>query len=520
MKNLYIRQFVFGTFVAALTLLSSCAEDDEILVPHYELKPKPPETDAERNPNADASFEAFNKAFLLYKNGLQYYRSTLISEEKDYFWGQALDIQMAEDVYWRTKNPTHATLISDLLNAFVKQNVGTTPPGDWGWNDFNDDILWAGLAFARGYQITDNPVFLEKAEYAFNLMYDRGWDEELGGGIWWRQLPINEDERSKSALSNSPAVILGCYLYEFTEKADYLTKSEKISTWLMNTLYRSVDGGVYENIKATGKLSDWGNVYTNGAFVEAMTHMHKLTGQNKYYDAAQNASDFVKRERTTNGIMASHRFDGTWQSEYLRGIGNFIRENNLWAPYYDWLRMNADVAWNARRKDLNLTWNDWLNPTDETDNQMKPLEALGGVIVQQITPLVNPEILVNKTYNIFPKTDTTVLFTNTNNSLTVAKTSSTNSQEFRVVSKGYGYYQVESVSNTGTVLSVDGENITFKPADAANENQFWKIVFDNRGYYKLRPKKSPLKVLNFDGTKFTLLKEKFTDGERIRFREK
>lgn len=514
-----IRKIVFGTFAAVSLLFAACAQDDEILVPYYELKPKPPEQDADKNPNADASFEAFNKAFLLYKDGLQYYRFTLISEEKDYFWGQALDIQMAEDVYWRTKDPAHATLIRNLLNAFIKQNVGTTPPGEWGWNDFNDDILWAGLAFARGYQITNDPVFLEKAEYAFNLIYDRGWDEQLGGGVWWRQLPENEGERGKSALSNSPAVILGCYLYEFTENTDYFTKSEKIATWLMNTLYRP-DGGVYENINATGVLSDWGNVYTNGAFVEAMAYMHKLTGQHKYYDAAQKASDFVKEQRTTNGIMASRRFDGTWQSEYLRGIGNFMRENNLWAPYYDWLRMNADVAWNARRTDLDLIWNDWLNPTDATDNQMKPLEALGGVVVQQITPLTSPELLVGKTYNLFPKTDTTLLFTNSNSGLEVSKNSSTSTQEFRIISKGYGYYQLESVASAGTVLTIENENVTFKSTDANNENQLWKIIFDNRGYYKLKPKKLPLKVLNLDGTKFALLKEKHADAERIRFKTK
>lgn len=497
----------------------SCADDDKILVPEYHTKPSAPAF-TDENPQGKESFDAFNKAFLVTKNGSQYYRSTLISDEKDYFWGQALDIQMAEDVYWRTKNSLHATLIENLLNTFIIQNVGTTSPGDWGWNDFNDDILWAGLAFARGYQITNEPIFLEKAEYAFNLMYDRGWDTNLGGGIWWRQNPDNEGERAKSALSNSPAVILGCYLYEFTEKVDYMAKCNKISEWLLNTLYRSSDGGVYEHIKATGVLSDYGNVYTNGAFVEAMAYMHRITGENKYYDAAQKASDFVKNYRTTNGIMSSRRFDGTWQSEYLRGISSFIIENNEWDPYYNWLRKNAVTAWNMRRADLNLTWNDWSSPTDPNDNEMKPLEALGGVIIQQIMPLQNPVLIENQKYQISIKSDTTKVLDNLRNNLSLATKGNSTSQEFRIISKGYGYYQVESVSSSGQILTIDGNSVSFQPSSVGNDAQLWKLVFDYGGFHKLRPKLSPLKCLSLQNSDLILTKEKHKDNERWRFLKK
>ncbi|MBD8389138.1 glycoside hydrolase family 76 protein [Dysgonomonas sp. BGC7] len=510
--------YVFILLFVGVFCFNSCVGDDDIEAPEYHLKPKDPEQESD-NKIADEAFDAFNKAYLVSEKGLQYYRETLISNEKDYFWGQALDIQMAEDVYWRTKNPSQAILIKNLLNTFIKQNVGTTPPGEWGWNDFNDDILWAGLAFARGYQITNEELFRQKAEYAFNLMYDRGWDTELGGGIWWRQLPINEDERSKSALSNSPAVILGCYLYEFTENNDYLIKSTKISEWLLKTLYRNQDGGVYENIKATGVLSDYGNVYTNGAFVEAMAYMHKITGDNKYYDAAQKASDFVKDYRTTNGIIASHRYNGTWQSEYLRGVGNFIRENNLWDVYYSWLRKNADAAWSKRRTDLNLTWNDWRNPTDPNDNEMKPLEALGGVVVQQIMPLKNPLLEAGKEYQIKLKADSSQIIGKSDSKIILVKENGGNVERFKIVVKGYGYYQLESTTSSGMVLTIDGTNIIYKKSEPDNDNQLWKLIFDNRECHKLKPKKAPLKCLAYQNSILTLIKEEHSDNERWMFRE-
>lgn len=56
---------------------------------------------------------------------------------------------------------------------------------DWTWNDFQDDLLWAGLAFIRGYQITGNERFLEQAKWDWEFLYNRGYDTALGGGIWW-----------------------------------------------------------------------------------------------------------------------------------------------------------------------------------------------------------------------------------------------------------------------------------------------------------------------------------------------
>lgn len=515
----YINYIILlSLFFGGISLLSSCADDDEILIPKYTPKPIAP-VNPDENPRGDESFASFNKAFLVTKDGLQYYRITLSSDEKDYFWGQALDIQMVEDVYWRTKSSTHASLIKNLLNTFIIHNKGSNPNSEWAWNDFNDDILWAGLAFARGYQITNEAVFLEKAEYAFNLMYNRGWDTQLGGGIWWRQTPDNEDERAKSALSNSPAIVLGCYLYEFTENTDYLNKSIAIGTWTMQTLFRSDNGGVYENIKATSDLSDYGNVYTNGTFVEAMNYLHRITGENKYYDAAEKATDFVRTYRTTNDIISRSWRGGTWQSEYLRGAGNFVRENNLWGTYYDWFRKNANAAWNAQRTDLGITWNDWVNTTEE-DNKMSVLESVGGVIVQQIAPIQSPELFAGRGYALVYKADTTKVLVY-DNGLSVMDRSSglfSNNQKFKIIPAGYGYYQLESVSSPGKVLTANGVNVSFESESGA-ASQYWKLFFDNRNCYKLKPKNDTFKSLAYQDSQLVLRKDKHTDEERWIFEE-
>lgn len=135
--------------------------------------------------NVDQAFNAFNNAFLIRNGGASYYRESLNVSGKDYFWRQALDIQAAEDVYLRTGRPEHRALVASLLDTFLQQNQGRGGLYDWDWNEYNDDLLWAGLAFVRGYKITGNVAYLNQAKYAFNRVYDRGWDTALGGGIWW-----------------------------------------------------------------------------------------------------------------------------------------------------------------------------------------------------------------------------------------------------------------------------------------------------------------------------------------------
>lgn len=37
-----------------------------------------------------------------------------------------------------------------------------------------------------------------------------------------------------------------------------------------------------------------------------------------------------------NGIMSKWHRDGTWQSEFARGMGLFVKDNNLWDEQVDY----------------------------------------------------------------------------------------------------------------------------------------------------------------------------------------
>jgi len=189
--------------------------------------------------------------------------------------------------------------------------------------------LWAGIAFVRGYQITGNTTFLNQAKYAFNRAYDRGWDSSLGGGIWW-----DVPHSCKSGLSNNTAVILGCYIYELTHDSTYLTKASAVYDWIWLTIYNRSTGAVYENIDPNGVVSSVASVYNAGAFIGAANQLHRITGRSSLYDDAKRAADYVRNNETTNGVFNNPIRNGSWSSEFARGLGEFVRDNNLWSTYY------------------------------------------------------------------------------------------------------------------------------------------------------------------------------------------
>jgi predicted alpha-1,6-mannanase (GH76 family) len=480
----------------------------------------------EVNANADAAFDAYNTSFLITSGNTQYYKEALNVSSKDYFWRQALDIQMVEDVYLRTKSAAHKTLITNLLNTFLQQNQGSVGLYDWNWNDYNDDLQWAGIAFARGYQITGNTTFLNQAKYAFNRSYDRGWTTELDGGLWW-----DVSHQDKSGLSNNPEMILGCYIYEATKDITYLNKSIAIYNWVKAKLYNAATGAVYENILPNGTVSSSANVYNIGAFVGAANHLHRLTGNSLYYDDAKRSVDYVKNNKTINGILTNGTRQGTWQSEFVRALGEFVRDNNLWSTYYSWMKQNADAAWNVRRTDKNLIWNNWT-ATTPGDNITTALECVGGVIMQQVTPTTQPAGVVNNSiYRLSPKINSNsaldILGSPINSLAEIWQWNAGTNQKFKLISADYGYYRLVPQHNINASLDVTGANpandtpIQIYTTQNNNSAQLFKLVYDYDGYYKLKPKCAPSSCLNVqannpaNGSKIVLWQEANGDNERF-----
>ena len=376
----YLKYLLFFFLLAIVP--ASCSSDDptEEKPPIEEPEPDPdpepaPEPDDEIPASiADSSYYYYNKAFLLENYGeknLTFYRDMQGSNNYAYFWNQALIILMVEDRYYCREDESLKPFISDLLDAFREheKNSATGLIYDWTWNDYTDDLLWAGLAFIRGYQITGEERFLDQAKWDWEFLYNRAYDTQLGGGLWW-----SVEEGNKSGLSNNPAVSMACYLYEAT--GDEIYKEQAY------------------------------NVYNVGAFIEAANALHRVTGESYYLTDAQKSIEYVMHNKVTDqGIMSKWHRDGTWQSEFARGMGLFVKDNDLWdyeatyttsrkpITYYEWMKLNAEAAWNTHNSDY-LTFNEWEKPTPDAPGDGKTwtaLEMVSSVVMTQVTPDEHPE---------------------------------------------------------------------------------------------------------------------------------
>jgi hypothetical protein len=340
------------------------------------------------------------------------------------------------------------------------------------------------LAFIRGYQITGNTAFRSQAAYAFNRIYDNGWSSDFGGGIWWDFAHTN-----KSGLSNNPTVILGSYLYSATGDVNYLNKSKAIYAWVKSRLYNSSTGATYENTGSTDV-----NVYNAGAFISAANCLRNITGTASYADDAKRTIDYVRNNKTSGGILTSGQRGGTWQSEFIRGIGDYIRDRGD-NSYDAWLTQNANACWNSRRTDRNITWNNWTSATP-TDNSLGANECIGGVIMMQTAGPGGGGgggvTIPNGTYRLINRGSGKALDCRnggTANLVPIVQNSYTgaNSQRWTLTSLGNSEYRLINVAS-GRSIDVSGGSTADNAAlilwdYTGGTNQRFRLTSPASGYY-------------------------------------
>ena len=342
------------------------------------LVPFAGETKAFEAGDADTIFNSFRTAFYVGTT-----RSAYIKETTDggraWFWTQANMIEMVADTYDRTGSTTHRNMLSGLCRGFMEYHGQ-----DWAWNEYNDDVMWACIVFFKAYLATGDATFRQVAKANFDMVWQRGWSNDLGGGMWWRT-----DNQTKNACNNCPAAIVACQIYEITGDASYLTKARQAMAW-MNAKLVTADGAINDHMNRDGSVVTWIFSYNQGTYVGASNYLYKLTGDPAYLRDALKATRYMRdRVCDANGIFPDH---GGGDGAGFNGVGvrwmtKFVRDQELWAEFYPWLKKNADAAWNVRRAD-NLSWQNWKSAT--AAGRRYAFECYGSVTALQVVPASNP----------------------------------------------------------------------------------------------------------------------------------
>jgi hypothetical protein len=353
-------------------------------------------------------------------------------------WQEAEEIEVAEDAfYWSQRiggnTSNYLTHVNNLCNGFIDNMTpaGYIGPGgklDWSGDVFNDDLMWASIAFARAYQITHDPDWLTAAKNQFNTVWTRA--QAGNGGLIQSQKHTPRDGSTWVPNLDAPVnftfVIAGYLIYDNTGDASYKNKADTVYAWASANLfgaavagpacqnqtgltcvkiYDSNNTGPFPNYKSYtgGTIGRSDYAYNYGTAIQAAVR-EALAGNDAATNeaAAQNIANYLMFNMNNpnfpygppyNGynILPNYGQDGTNNAGYngiaLRGVGLGLNRKNaggqpiLNATTLAWAQTNLQAAWNIRNSD-NVMWNDWVDsiPGNYTYHSWDCSSAVAGML--------------------------------------------------------------------------------------------------------------------------------------------
>ena len=297
----------------------------------------------------DRAMDAYNSVFYKADNGMGSFRLSSAGKTQNNFWQYAEQIETVEDAAERS--PKYKSEVTDLCNGFVLAHGR-----DWSDNMYNDDILWACMAFTRAHNLTGNTTFLKFAKENFDRVWTRAYDTKLIPGLWW-----STDKTSKNACVNGPGVIAAMLLYNDGQGDEYKARAKALFENFEKSpaMCDSSKNAVSDSIDLKGKVSHWMSTYNQGTFAGGAT----LLG--KYADAKLAL-------QTAEDNLCGKNAPGIFNEEYGAGpnsdLPGFKGILCRWAGFYaaksgdasfnSWLQRNAAAAWDERNSQ-GVTWSKW-----------------------------------------------------------------------------------------------------------------------------------------------------------------
>ena len=142
---------------------------------------------------------------------------------------------------------------------------------------YYDDNVWIVLALIETLEATRDEKYLERAEATMRFVLS-GEDDELGGGIYWRERRRN----SKNTCSNAPAIVAALRLYQKTTNPQHLATAERLYDWTCSHLQDEEDGLFWDNLRLSGRLDRRKYSYNSALMIRANCLFFEVTKDPKY----------------------------------------------------------------------------------------------------------------------------------------------------------------------------------------------------------------------------------------------
>lgn len=229
------------------------------------------------------------KNFWLRKSDL--YAKTLEDRSPDHIWGGGVMFSALVAASRHDSKYSHVMRrFYDGLETFWDSK--SKPPGyepsptSGGGNDkYYDDNAWMVLTFLEAYQVTGQSRYLKRAEETLDFVMS-GWDDTLGGGIWWHE---QHKDDSKNTCVNAPAAVACFRIAKYgneEETAARVADGMKLTEWTTKNL-RGGNGLFGDNIKSNGHVNGGQLTYNSALMLRAYLCVYALTGNDLYLDEAR-----------------------------------------------------------------------------------------------------------------------------------------------------------------------------------------------------------------------------------------
>lgn len=178
------------------------------------------------------------------------------------------------------------------------------PPAGWLSDRYFDDNAWLGVELLRSWQITHDPLALERANQVFDFLVS-GWDTDgpAPGGIFWIEADSNFD---RNTVTTGTGALLGLMLHDALPagpRANYvLDWSARMYAWV----YQHLEDGeelFWDHVRPDGTIDYAPYTYNQGAMIGANLHFYRLTGDPIFLDRAQRTA------RATLALGGGHEIE-------------------------------------------------------------------------------------------------------------------------------------------------------------------------------------------------------------------
>ncbi len=149
---------------------------------------------------------------------------------------------------------------------------------------YYDDNEWMVLGLTEAYQNTNDPRFLQMARATQEFVLS-GWDDVLGGGIYWKL-----DHHSKNTCSNAPAAAGALRLLQVAGDRTQGDWALRIRDWTQAKL-RDTDGLYWDNLQIGGPTGKRKFTYNTALMIRTDILLYQLRGIGQDLQEARRMAD-------------------------------------------------------------------------------------------------------------------------------------------------------------------------------------------------------------------------------------